>query len=119
MKCPTCGANNLEDSRFCSKCGTPIHPSEEILISHTRTILKPIEELLPGTILAHKYKIIEVIGRGGMGIVYKAEDLQLKRHVALKFLPPELMRDEEAKERFALEAQGAEVVRDGPYLAEK
>lgn len=107
MKCPACGAINLEDSRFCSKCGTPIHPSEEIFVSQTRTILKPIEELSPGTILADKYKIIEVIGRGGMGIVYKAEDLKLKRVVALKFLPPELMQDEEAKERFALEAQAA------------
>jgi tRNA A-37 threonylcarbamoyl transferase component Bud32/dienelactone hydrolase len=69
--------------------------------------LKPIEELPTGTMLADKFKIIEVIGRGGMGIVYKAEDLKLKRHVSLKFLPPELMRDEEAKERFALEAQAA------------
>ena len=107
MKCPTCGANNLEDSRFCSKCGTPIHSSDEILVSHTRTILRPLEEIPSGTILADKYKIIKIIGRGGMGIVYKAEDLRLKRHVALKFLPPELMRDEEAKERFALEAQAA------------
>jgi serine/threonine protein kinase/formylglycine-generating enzyme required for sulfatase activity/dienelactone hydrolase len=107
MKCPTCGANNLEDSRFCSKCGTPIHSSQEVFVSPTRTILKPIEELPCGTILANKFKIIEVIGRGGMGIVYKAEDLKLKRLVALKFLPPELMRDEEAKERFALEAQAA------------
>ena len=107
MKCPTCGANNLEDSRFCSKCGTPIHQSDEILVSHTRTILKPLKELPHGTILADKYKIIKIIGRGGMGIVYKAEDLRLKRHVALKFLPPELMRDEDAKERFALEAQAA------------
>jgi serine/threonine protein kinase/dienelactone hydrolase len=107
MNCPACGANNLEDSRFCSKCGTPIHPAEEILVSHTRTILKPIEELPFGTVLADKFKIIEVIGRGGMGIVYKAEDLKLKRHVALKFLPSELIRDEEAKERFVLEAQAA------------
>jgi len=84
-----------------------IKPSDEIFISQTRTILRPMEELLPGTTLAGKYKIIEVSGRGGMGIVYKAEDTKLKRSVALKFLPPELTQNEEIKERFVLEAQTA------------
>jgi len=107
MKCPKCKADMSDDSRFCSKCGTPIHPSEETFISQTRTILRPMEELRPGTELADKYKIEDVVGRGGMGIVYKAEDTKLKRRVALKFLPPELIQDKEAKERFILEAQTA------------
>ncbi|MCK5346545.1 MAG: serine/threonine protein kinase, partial [Candidatus Heimdallarchaeota archaeon] len=59
-----------------------------------------------GKTISH-YRIIEKIGQGGMGDVYRAEDTQLKRTVAIKFLPAELHRNEEAQKRFVNEAQAA------------
>jgi serine/threonine protein kinase/tetratricopeptide (TPR) repeat protein len=67
---------------------------------------RSFKTLAPGTVISH-YKIIEKIGEGGMGVVYKAQDTKLERSVALKFLPGHLLCDPEAKDRFEHEAKAA------------
>jgi serine/threonine protein kinase/TolB-like protein/Tfp pilus assembly protein PilF len=110
VECPNCHAQNKDDSRYCSRCAAPLGPGAgggPEAASLTKTLETPVRVLRPGTLVAGKYRIVEEVGQGGMGIVYKAEDFELKRFVALKFLPPHLANAPELKDRFLIEARAA------------
>jgi serine/threonine protein kinase/Tfp pilus assembly protein PilF len=107
MKCPKCKAENPDDNQFCGKCGTPLidipsTPTE----APTKTEIaqqKSALDFIPGQHFGKRYQIIEEIGRGGMGRVYKAIDNELKRIVALKMIKPEISSQPGIVERFKKE----------------
>jgi serine/threonine protein kinase len=103
MKCPKCQTNNPETARFCLDCGTQIIRLEKPSVPETKTLKTPIRELIPGATFAGRYEIIEELGKGGMGKVYKVFDAKIKEKVALKLIKPEVASDRETLERFSSE----------------
>ena len=87
MLCPSCRSENDEGRALCAVCGGPLRP------------------VVPGTVLAGRYEILAVLGRGGMGTVYSARDRVIEETVALKVLRPEIAGSPEFKQRFVSEAR--------------
>ncbi len=100
-KCPKCDTDNPADSKYCKECATPLHSEKEIPV--TKTLETPTEELTRGTTFAGRYEIIEVLGKGGMGKVYRALDKKLNEEVALKLITPEIASDKKTLARFSNE----------------
>jgi len=106
MECPKCHSDNPDTKRFCGECGTKLIPTEEIS-APTETLEAPKEELTTGSTFAGRYQIIEELGKGGMGKVYKAHDTEIKEKVALKLIKPEIAADKKTIERFQNELKFA------------
>ena len=105
MKCPKCQSDNTDTARFCSNCATQLTPGGEPQAALTKTLESPAYVLTKGSLVAGKYRITEEIGRGGMGVVYEAEDTKLARKVAIKVLPEIFTADPERMARFEREAR--------------
>jgi len=110
MKCPKCQADNTNTSRFCSNCAASLTSASEAEPSFTKTLETPLEELTRGVLFAGRYEIIEELGRGGMGAVYRVEDTKINEEVALKLIKPEISSDKKTIERFQNELKTARKV---------
>ena len=119
MQCPVCQADNPPTAVTCEKCSTPFPLSEETLApatgvgktgawsvavtQSTATETAAKGQLQPGTIIGDRYEILQLLGQGGMGAVYKARDIELERLVALKLIRPDLASHPEILRRFKQE----------------
>jgi serine/threonine protein kinase len=103
VKCPRCQHDNPTETKFCGHCAAPLDSS----VLPTETFKAPIHELTTGSVFAGRYQVIEELGRGGMGRVYKVLDTELNEKIALKLLRPEIAGDPETVERFRNELKSA------------
>lgn len=110
-KCPECHFDNPADTKYCGKCGTKIRPSEDVSATRTKTFKILKEELTTGSTFAGRYRIVEELGKGGMGKVYKALDTEINEKVAIKLIKAEIASDEKTIERFRSELKFARKIR--------
>jgi serine/threonine-protein kinase len=115
VQCPACGWRTPPGSRqrFCGECGAalPAATDSETVAGPPLAVVtltrgdSSAGRFLPGEIVAGRYRMVGLLGRGGMGEVYRADDLKVGQPVALKFLPADVERDPERLERFLNEVR--------------
>jgi len=102
-KCPKCQTENSDSAFFCSGCGIKLESAKEFSLLQTKTMRSAAQELRTGSTFAGRYEIIEELGRGGMGTVYKVFDTKVNEKIALKLIRPDIAADRETIERFSSE----------------
>src|SRR5262245_29440528 len=114
MQCPACARDVPADSRFCPGCGGAIASIPSVtgafIPSDPSVLSADGARFAPGHVLAGRYRIVAPLGKGGMGEVYRADDLTLGQPVALKFLPQHLSADSDRLKRFRHEVAAARKV---------
>jgi serine/threonine protein kinase len=128
--CQACGASNIDTARFCAECGKPIEKPIETGLSALHTIDpalaqqkpdgdggKSLFDLKPGEIFADRYRIVEEIGRGGMGVVYRVHDPVTQRDVALKLIRGDRLAGKDAVKRLVREGVLARDIRHPNVVA--
>jgi len=104
-RCPTCRTDNPDTANFCNNCATALNDTrtQGDPLAVTRTIESQAWELTTGITFGSRYQIIEQLGRGGMGRVYRALDTKTREEVALKLIRPDIASDKRTLERFVNE----------------
>ena len=123
LRCGRCGSDVPATASYCSKCGAPADslptigsdsPTLDVPTPSRRSLLDTPAldqgRFVPGQIVAERYRIVALLGKGGMGEVYRADDLRLSQPVAMKFLPAVLSQDGAALARFHREVRLARQV---------
>jgi serine/threonine protein kinase/tetratricopeptide (TPR) repeat protein len=100
MRCPTCDHESPYDTQFCGNCGAQLLPTDQAPLAAKKNPRSGDEGLGIGSVFAERYQVIEELGKGGMGRVYKVLDREIDEKVALKVLNPGVADDEKTVERF-------------------
>jgi len=99
--CPACERPNSDTARFCASCGLALTPVSG------PGMIEAVADPLVGRVIADRYRILSLLGRGGMGVVYKVEHIHIGKLMAIKLLHGELSRDNDTLKRFKREAEAA------------
>ncbi|MFC2161564.1 protein kinase [Acidobacteriota bacterium] len=110
-RCPKCLTDNTPDSKFCNSCGLEFDSMDKIPVPPTKTLKTPTEILTRGSLFANRYEIIDELGKGGMGKVYRVEDKTIKQEIALKLIKSDIAADKKTIERFKNELKTTRNIR--------